>query len=170
MEMTSEKTVRDDYYQVEYAIIDGAAYAAGHYGTRGLIEILSSIKGYRVEGILPRAFYGCKSLTKVWIRSGVRSIGEGAFRNCTQLYELKIPASVKQIGANAIPNIGPIELEDPYSAHALHTDPWARKQLGLYDPYYEPEYIQGYVTTVTAPGGSYALTYCRENNLKYKAE
>jgi len=163
-----ETMVRDDYYQVTYVIQGGVAYAAGHYGTRGLIEILSAIKGYRVSGILPRAFAGCQSLTQVWIRDGVCSIGEGAFQHCTKLYELKIPSSVTKIGANAIPNIGPIELVDPYSHYALHTDPWARKQLGLYDPYYEPEYIQGYVTTVTAPNGSYAQSYCRKNNLKCK--
>jgi len=163
-------TVVDDYYQVSYRVVDGKAYASGHYGQRGLIEILSCIKGYPVDGILPNAFAGCRSLTKVWIRSGVSEIGAGAFRNCTQLYELKIPASVKFIGDNAIPDIGPIRLEDPYSHAALSSDPWARKQLGLYDPYYEPEYIDGYVTTVTAPAGSYAWQYCRNNNLKCKVE
>ncbi len=162
--------VVDDYYQVSYAVVDGKAYASGHYGQRGLIEILSRIKGYPVDGILPRAFAGCGSLKQVWIQGGVKEIGEGAFANCTQLYELKIPASVNKIGDNAIPNIGPIELPDPYSHAELSNDPWARKQLGLYDPYYEPEYIQGYVTTVTAPAGSYAYRYCWNHKLKFKAE
>ena len=162
------QTVKDTYYQVSYIVKDGKAYASGHYGERGLIEIMDSIGGYPVVGILANAFAGCRSLTKVWIRHGVREIGAGAFRGCTQLYELKIPASVNRIGEDAIPNIGPIRLEDPYSHAALSSDPWARKQLGLYDPYYEPEYIDGYVTTVTVWPGSYAETYCREHNLKWK--
>ena len=163
-----QNTVSDTYYQVSYQVIEGKAYASGHYGKRGLIEIMSQIEGYSVAGILPNAFAGCTSLTKVWIRPGVKEIGAGAFRGCTQLYELKIPASVKSIGNDAIPNIGSIELLDPYCHAALHTDPWARKQLGLYDPYYEPEYIRGYVTTVTVTPGSYAENYCKSHNLKWK--
>lgn len=163
-----EQILKDTYYQVSYVVEDGKAYASGHYGERGLIEILSNINGYPVVGILANAFAGCRSLTKVWVQPGVREIGAGAFRNCTQLYELKIPASVTKIGFDAIPDIGPITMEDPYSHSVLMNDPWARKQLGLYDPYYEPEYIQGYVTTVTACPGSYAETYCREHNLKCK--
>ena len=162
------QTVKDTYYQVSYIVEDGKAYASGHYGERGLIEIMATIGGYPVAGILPGAFAGCRSLTKVWIKHGVEEIGAGAFRGCVQLYELVIPASVKKIGDNAIPDIGPIRMLDPYCSAALHDDPWARKELGLYDPYYEPEYIEGYVTTVTVCPGSFAERYCREHGLKYK--
>jgi len=162
------QTVNDTYYQVSYIVEGGKAYASGHYGERGLIEIMDRIGGYPVAGILPRAFAGCRSLTKVWIKHGVKEIGAGAFQGCVQLYELKIPASVTKIGDNAILDIGPIEILDPYCHAALHTDPWARKELGLYDPYYEPKYIGGYVTTVTLLPGSFAEQYCREHGLKYK--
>jgi len=43
------------------------------------------------------AFYGCRSLTKVVLEEGVKSIGQNAFSDCTALADVTIPRSVTYI-------------------------------------------------------------------------
>lgn len=158
----------DDYYHVIYELREDGAYVTGCSKNSGLVEIYGQWKGLPVKEILPGAFRG-KGVERVWIREGVQKIGEAAFAGCIQLYELKIPASVKHIGANAIPNMGQRTIVDPYSHAALQQDPWARKQLGLYDPV-EPEYKTVYVTNAIVRSGSYAESWCREHSIPYTVE
>jgi len=50
-----------------------------------------------VTMILPKAFAGCRNLTKVTLPAGLKRIGYAAFSDCGKLEEIKIPKSVEEL-------------------------------------------------------------------------
>ena len=68
---------------------------------RGVVNIPSSAKGYKVTSIGYRAFANCKNLSSVTIPNSVTSINNYAFHNCTGLNSLTLGNSVTEIGAYA---------------------------------------------------------------------
>ena len=68
---------------------------------RGVVNIPSSAKGYKVTSIGYRAFANCKNLSSVTIPNSVTSINNYAFAYCTGLNSLTLGNSVTQIGAYA---------------------------------------------------------------------
>jgi hypothetical protein len=68
---------------------------------RGVVNIPSSAKGYKVTSIGYRAFANCKNLSSVTIPNSVTSINNYAFAYCTGLNSLTLGNSVTEIGAYA---------------------------------------------------------------------
>ena len=65
-------------------------------------KLKNVIIGSNIEEIGKSAFSGCKSLTKITIKSKqIESIGDNAFANCTSLTSVTIPTGVEVIGKNA---------------------------------------------------------------------
>ena len=58
-------------------------------------------KTISVTSIGNGAFYGCRSLTGIFIPNSVSYIGEGAFSDCNSLVNIVIPNTVENIGARA---------------------------------------------------------------------
>lgn len=125
------------------------------------------------------AFERCESLTTITIPEGVVEIGEGAFCDCFKLSSITLPNSLKIIGevafgdCNKIVSViipdGVIEIggsafsgcdklksvtmSDSVKKIGNDAFEWCEK-----NPH----------TVITAPAGSYAIEYAKENNIKYK--
>jgi BspA type Leucine rich repeat region (6 copies) len=54
-----------------------------------------------VKSIADRAFYGCKSITGIFIYSSTDSIGDEAFKDCVSIKTFSISSRMKWIGARA---------------------------------------------------------------------
>ena len=96
------------YARTEQTSEDGIGVTAEADADGFVIEngVLTGYTGTAAEIVIPdsvtsigyRAFYQCKSLTKVTIPASVTSIEEGAFYDCDGLTEVTIPASITSIG------------------------------------------------------------------------
>ena len=69
--------------------------------TTGAIKIPSSLGGYPVTCIGPRACFGCTGLTSVTIPASVTNIGKSAFAGCSGLMSVIIGNGVASIDSNA---------------------------------------------------------------------
>ena len=99
-----------------YTVVDGIRYGIKNNQaivmqqprtiTEAIISSNITYKGvsYPVTSIGDSAFYGCTSLTSIFIPNSVTSIGMYASRDCTALTSVVIPDSVTSIGARAFHN------------------------------------------------------------------
>ena len=91
----------------------GQRYSCVPWDTEGEINIPpflvvgSSI--YRVEGVLPRGFWGCSKITKVTLPFTVTSIGANAFSDCSSLKTVSVMGEIKEIGSNTFRNCSNLE-------------------------------------------------------------
>jgi uncharacterized repeat protein (TIGR02543 family) len=82
-----------------YAVVNGTATITRcNTSISGDITIPSTIDGYRVTVIGNKAFYGCSSLTSIFIPDSVTYIGNYAFRECSSLTSISIPDGVTDVG------------------------------------------------------------------------
>lgn len=69
-----------------YEISAGCVYITGYTeDISSELYIPSSIEGYPVIGLSPRAFLECEPLVRVTVSGSVVSIGDRAFEKCTNL-------------------------------------------------------------------------------------
>ncbi len=75
------------------------------YDIKGEVVIQESVEfngePYKVTGIGPSAFNGCKGITKVTLPSTITTIGESAFSGCTGLADINLPDGITLIGKSA---------------------------------------------------------------------
>ncbi len=126
-----------------------------------------------VTSITARAFRNCTGLTAVSIPDSVTSIGWDAFCNCTSLTAVSIPDSVTSIGHDAFAGCtGLTSVSIPDSVTSIG-DAAFRRCTGL-TAVSIPDSVTNIGNwafegctdlTLSVPVGSYAETYCRENNL-----
>lgn len=93
-----------------------------------------------ITEIPDNAFEYFNVLTEVEIEPGLKSIGKEAFCNCEELSKITIPASVTSLGEDFL---------------------WT----GYYWTSNESHVVWA---TIYAPEGSYAITYAKNNNIRYK--
>ena len=147
------------YIQQEH----GTWCAAGFDNPRPYLSLFSRIHNQPVASILPNAFKGCNTIYEITLREGVKEIGKGAFDGCTKLRLIRLPASLTHIAEGALPDLGSKLFEDEQAAFwaAQQSDPWARKEYGLYDPI-PAESKPGEIWVVR---DSYAEHYCHEHGI-----
>ena len=135
----------------EYAIPDSVTSVGddAFFGCTGLTDVTIPDS---VTSIGWSAFEGCTGLTAVTIPDSVTSIGWFAFSGCTGLTAVTIPDSVTSIGWCAFSGCtGLTAVTIPDSVTCI--EPYA---------FYNCPNL-----TLRVLAGSYAETYCRENNLRY---
>lgn len=108
-----------------------------------------------ITSISDNAFAMCLSLTNIFIPDSVTSIGNGAFYDCESLTSISVPDSVTAIGEVAFSRCSSLtSISIPDSVTAIGKD--------AFDDC--PN------LTLTVGYGSYAETYCKENNLPYQLQ
>ena len=123
------------------------------------------------------AFYNCASLTDITIPSGIKRLENSVFSNCSSLRNISIPDSVTSIGGWAF-----------YSCRSLTSVTVPNSVITIESYAFSgcssltSVTIPGSVTGIgknafddchpsivfSVPSGSYARTYCKENNYKTK--
>ena len=86
---------------LKYTIQNGTAVITGCIEKVKRLHIPSSIAGYKVKEIGPKAFYNDPILTYAILPSNVEIIGESAFAGCNKLLSVDMPDSVKSIKGSA---------------------------------------------------------------------
>lgn len=139
------------------------------------VTIPSSIK--QIEDY---AFSSCHSLTKVNLSEGLEILNNSVFFNCSELREIKLPSTLKEIGPRAFSGTALNNVVLPDSGKLTKIDEYAFYQsLELTDITIPPcitsipdNAFEGCKNEVTIHGanGSYAQSYAKKNNLKFKAD
>lgn len=121
------------------------------------------------------AFCACDSLAEITIPDGVTSIGEWAFTECLNLTEITLPDSIETIGAGVFADCHCLErvhLPDTltYIGEAAFENCYSLTEIALPDSVTD---IGDYAFSdseeliITVGRGSYAESYCIENDLDY---
>ena len=96
---------KEGYYT--YSVFRGEATIVDVDSTiNGNVTICSTLGGYSVTRIGPKAFYDCTFLTSVIIPNSVTSIGEYAFYGCTKLSDFSFGNQISLIDYRALHNTG----------------------------------------------------------------
>ena len=123
---------------------------------QGVFKDCTGLKTARLrEGIThlnPDVFAGCTALETVDLPESLGSIGDRAFRECGSLKELVLPERLKSIGRAAFMNCTSLEeLVIPESVIYMDENVF-KGCTGL---------------TCIVKDGSYAMSYCEENGIRY---
>lgn len=120
-------------------------------GCRGLTNVELPAK---ITSVASELFSECINLKSVKLPAGVTSIGNSAFSDCNRLTSLKLPAGVTSIGQRAFTNCNNLTtLNIPSSVNFIDPDA----------PFQGCDKL-----VLELNAGSYAETYAKANNLKYK--
>ena len=127
----------------------------GIRNSRERMEIERIILPESIRTIDSDAFKVCKSLKEINIPNGVTSIGRAAFFDCQKLANINIPDSMTLIGNSAFKDC--INLKNVTVSNPL-------TEIRLY------AFAHCYKLTLSAPAGSYAERYVKENNIPFVVE
>lgn len=84
---------------LRYAFLDDGTVEIAYYVGEALsLEIPATLDGLKVTRIDDNAFHLCKTLRKVTISEGIKSIGINAFASCSELRSIDLPDSVTELG------------------------------------------------------------------------
>lgn len=126
--------------------------APGTFASNNHIQTVYLEEG--VTSISPSAFEYCDSLQSIEIPGSVTKIEELAFSNCKQLQSIVIPESVKSIGYLAFfgcKNLKSVTIGSNVKSIGGNVFDFCKN------------------LTISAPSGSYAQTYAKENNIPFKS-
>ena len=87
-ETHTASVLKDDSYQ---------SFTGVSIPARVAVEENGEATFYKVEGIAPRAFDGCKDISVLTLGRNLKWIGESAFKNCTSIRSVKIPELIEEI-------------------------------------------------------------------------
>ena len=101
--ITAPKSLATEGLTFKYDTGTGKMMVSGYQGTDATVIIPESYKNdlgvtYPVRGIMSGAFMNNKTVTSVYMPSGVDTIGASAFRGCTALRSVTFGQSLKVIG------------------------------------------------------------------------
>ena len=85
----------------EYVIKDGEVTLTKYIGTATEIVIPDTIEGKPVVAIGSKCFYWNKTLSKITLNAGLKSIGDKAFVNCWALESITLVDGIETIGKDA---------------------------------------------------------------------
>ena len=159
-------------------------------GSDTVIEIPESYKNYKVTviGASPSsikqiedyAFSSCHSLTKVNLSEGLEILNNSVFFNCSELREIKLPSTLKEIGPRAFSGAALNNVVLPDSGKLTKIDEYAFYQSRELTDITIPACITSIPdnvfaecskeVTIHGASGSYAQSYAKKNNLKFKAD
>lgn len=139
------------------------------------VTIPSSIK--QIEDY---AFSSCHSLTKVNLSEGLEILNNSVFFNCSELREIKLPSTLKEIGPRAFSGAALNNVVLPDSGKLTKIDEYAFYQSRELTDITIPACITSIPdnvfadcskeVTIHGASGSYAQSYAKKNNLKFKAD
>lgn len=139
------------------------------------VYIPEVMNGVVVSRISPNAFSRCRELRQVVIPSSVTNIGKAAFYICPKLESITLPEQLRVIEDSAFNYCTALkQVELP--PRTIHIGRRAFYDCRNLTQLYIPSSV-GYIgeeafancekLTVSVDAGSYAETYCRENNVRY---
>lgn len=101
-----------------FAIDEGGALYAKRGGRLVLLEMMNAAHAeHRVAAgtvrIAPNAYRGNKTITRVVLPEGLKTIGNAAFQGCTSLARVNLPDSLERIDADAFYDTGLVSLRLP---------------------------------------------------------
>lgn len=118
------------------------------------VLIPAEFRSHCVVGIQAKAFEDCAGMLKMVImEEGIRYIGEDAFRGIHSLKEALLPESLEVIGAGAFRMCSLTALKIPARVREIGDDAFGGR----------------FNSAPTVTSGSYAESYCRENNILYNS-
>lgn len=139
------------------------------------VTIPSSIK--QIEDY---AFSSCHSLKKVNLSEGLEILNNSVFFNCSELREIKLPSTLKEIGPRAFSGAALNNVVLPDSGKLTKIDEYAFYQSRELTDITIPACITSIPdnvfaecskeVTIHGASGSYAQSYAKKNNLKFKAD
>ena len=160
-------------------------------GSDTVIEIPESYKNYKVTVIGASVFNDSK-ITEVTIPSSIKQIEDYAFSscleilnnsvffNCSELREIKLPSTLKEIGPRAFSGAALNNVVLPDSGKLTKIDEYAFYQSRELTDITIPACITSIPdnvfaecskeVTIHGASGSYAQSYAKKNNLKFKAD
>ena len=161
-------------------VLDGILYSKpdkrlitcskGFLGTTCLIP-----EGIRI--IERGAFYGCSELTSIILPDSLHSIGDYAFAGCFGISDLNISNKVTMIGEGAFlacSNLNTLSIPNVISAVYLSTFDMCDALKSMNIPA-SVRYIGGFQcwdknadVVLYVSHGSYAVAYCKANNIQYE--
>lgn len=106
-----------------------------------------------IESIDQRIFTSCKKLTDITIPDSVKTIGDFSFSDCSSLASITIPDQVESIGKQAFKSCTSlVSVVIPESVVSISKDAFKGCDN----------------LTVTVTEGSYAETFCKENEIAFE--
>ena len=151
----AEETQREIFTSgdYQYALLeDGTAEIVEYNGKDSVLTIPDDLESYQVTAIGNSSFSHCSSLSSVTLPDSVTTIGNSVFSFCTRLSSVEIPDSVTTIGNFAFSGC--------YSLSSV-TIPDSVTTIGNFAFTGCPK------LTLTVPRNSYAVQYCKDNDLRY---
>ena len=132
-----------------------------------------------VKSIGSSAFFNCTSLTSVMIPDSVTSIGNSAFSRCSSLTSVTIPDTVTSIRNYAFENCSSLtSVTIPDTVTSIRN--YAFKNCSSLTSVTIPDSVKSIGSyafkgcsnnlVIKVPKNSYALQYCKDNNLKYEIQ
>lgn len=170
----SDKVIEipESYKNYKVTVIGASVFNGSDITT---VTIPSSIK--QIEDY---AFASCHKLTKVNLNEGLEILDNSVFFNCSALKEIKLPNSIKQVGTRAFSGSAVNNVVLPDSGNLTKLGEYAFYQsreltditippcvTSIPDNVFEEPSKE---VTIHGANGSYAQSYAKKNNIKFKAD
>ena len=118
-----------------------------------------------------------QAVTKVNLSEGLEILNNSVFFNCSELREIKLPSTLKEIGPRAFSGAALNNVVLPDSGKLTKIDEYAfyqsRELTDITIPACIPDNVFAECSkevTIHGASGSYAQSYAKKNNLKFKAD
>ena len=125
----------------EVVSLENTPYDLASGEPRAALEIPAQVEGVSVTVIRPRAFLGCKNLSRVVIPGSVTTIDYDAFYSCSYLSEVVFSEGLERIGTDAFSFANLTEVKLPESLKVLDVQCFSGNEMTSISIGSQVEYI-----------------------------